>query len=209
MRVISRPLGPNHSPPTFVPTKQGTKTLIISSQFSMPSKSVPNSRFSTKDEDMMMDGRYGRGFENRIGSRPPSCEHKCYGCSPCEATQVPTTSHVGIQYTNYEPEGRRVAVKYHTDEWPTNGAKLAFERSIFNKTNTRTEAEIVMFDNNVVVYKLIQDLHFFVTGGDYENELALAMVLQRFSEADALLLREALENLDTVFLCLDEIVDAG
>ncbi|KAI3806821.1 hypothetical protein L1987_22736 [Smallanthus sonchifolius] len=107
MGVISRPLGPNHSPPTFVPTKQGTKTQIISSQFSMPSKSVPNSRFSTKDEDMMKSEveRYGRGIENRIGSRPPSCEHKCYGCSPCEATQVPTTSHVGIQYTNYEPEG--------------------------------------------------------------------------------------------------------
>lgn len=51
------------------------------------------------------DERYGRGIENRIGSRPPSCDHKCYGCSPCEATQVPTNSHVGIQYTNYEPEG--------------------------------------------------------------------------------------------------------
>ncbi|KAM4099892.1 hypothetical protein ACB094_05G027100 [Castanea mollissima] len=43
-----------------------------------------------------------------IGSAPPSCEHKCYGCIPCEAIQVPTTfrhSHVGIQYANYEPEG--------------------------------------------------------------------------------------------------------
>ncbi|XP_011072539.1 EPIDERMAL PATTERNING FACTOR-like protein 3 [Sesamum indicum] len=40
------------------------------------------------------------------GSRPPSCEHKCYGCMPCEAIQVPTTSSsVGVQYTNYEPEG--------------------------------------------------------------------------------------------------------
>ena len=46
---------------------------------------------------------------NKIGSSPPSCEHKCYGCEPCEATQVPTTtsshSHLDIQYTNYEPEG--------------------------------------------------------------------------------------------------------
>ncbi|KAJ0603436.1 putative Longin-like domain superfamily, AP complex, mu/sigma subunit, coatomer subunit zeta protein [Helianthus annuus] len=117
-----------------------------------------------------------------------------------------------------DSEGRRVAVKYYTDEWPTNGAKLAFERSVFtktHKTNARTEAEIVMFENNVVVYKFIQDLHFFVTGGDYENELALAAVLQGFSDAVTLLLRgnvdqrEALENLDTIFLCLDEIVDAG
>ncbi|KAI3463258.1 hypothetical protein Pfo_019921 [Paulownia fortunei] len=43
---------------------------------------------------------------NKIGSSPPSCEHKCYGCMPCEAIQVPTTtSLVGVQYTNYEPEG--------------------------------------------------------------------------------------------------------
>ncbi|OMO70738.1 hypothetical protein CCACVL1_18679 [Corchorus capsularis] len=43
-----------------------------------------------------------------IGSTPPSCEHKCYGCSPCEAIQVPAItskrSHLGLQYANYEPE---------------------------------------------------------------------------------------------------------
>ncbi|KVH97921.1 AP complex, mu/sigma subunit [Cynara cardunculus var. scolymus] len=149
-----------------------------------------------------------------------------------------------------DSEGRRMAVKYYTDEWTTNGAKLAFEKSIFSKTqktNARTEAEIVMFENNVVVYKFIQDLHFFVTGGDDENELALATVLQGFFDAVTLLLRlmnnfcivseldvpdiqylpcncptfsssgfrgnvdqrEALQNLDMMFLCLDEIVDGG
>lgn len=45
---------------------------------------------------------------SKIGSSPPSCEHKCYGCVPCEAIQVPSTStrrsHLGIQYANYEPE---------------------------------------------------------------------------------------------------------
>ncbi|KAL7616322.1 hypothetical protein Lser_V15G01439 [Lactuca serriola] len=117
-----------------------------------------------------------------------------------------------------DSEGRRVAVKYYTDEWETNSEKLAFERSIFSKTqktNARTEPEILMFENNVVVYKFIQDLQFYVTGGDDENELALATVLQGFSEAVILLLRgnidqrEAFENLDMMFLCLDEIVDGG
>ncbi|KAL9304351.1 hypothetical protein ACSQ67_021614 [Phaseolus vulgaris] len=45
---------------------------------------------------------------SKIGSSPPSCENKCYGCVPCEAIQVPSTStrrsHLGIQYANYEPE---------------------------------------------------------------------------------------------------------
>ncbi|KAG5572830.1 hypothetical protein H5410_062596 [Solanum commersonii] len=72
-----------------------------------------------------------------------------------------------------------------------------------------------MFDSNIVVYKFVQDLHFFVTGGDDENELILATVLQGFYDAVTLLLRsnveqrEALENLDLILLCLDEIVDGG
>ncbi|RAL42427.1 hypothetical protein DM860_017607 [Cuscuta australis] len=48
----------------------------------------------------------------RIGSFAPRCEHKCSGCKPCVAIQVPTTTaHLGggvgttVLYTNYEPEG--------------------------------------------------------------------------------------------------------
>lgn len=46
-----------------------------------------------------------------------------------------------------------------------------------------------MFENNIVLYKFVQDLHFFVTGGDYENELILATVLQAFFDSVGLLLR--------------------
>ncbi|KAM3747292.1 hypothetical protein ACB098_05G024100 [Castanea mollissima] len=49
-----------------------------------------------------------------------------------------------------------------------------------------------MFENNIVIYKFFQDLHFFVTGGDDENELILATVLQGFFDAVALLLRYCL-----------------
>ncbi|KAJ9537600.1 hypothetical protein OSB04_030333 [Centaurea solstitialis] len=117
-----------------------------------------------------------------------------------------------------DSEGRRIAVKYFSDEWPSNSAKLAFEKFVFTKTqktNARSEVEISLFENNVVVYRFMQDLHFFVTGGHDENELALATVLQGFFDAVTLLLRgnvdqrEALENLDLIFLCLDEIVDGG
>ncbi|KAK4259417.1 hypothetical protein QN277_005751 [Acacia crassicarpa] len=117
-----------------------------------------------------------------------------------------------------DSEGKRVAVKYYSDDWPTNSAKEAFEKAIFNKTqktNARTEAEITIFENHIVVYKFVQDLHFFVTGGEDENEIILATVLQGFFDAVGLLLRgrveksEALENLDLILLCIDEIVDGG
>lgn len=111
-----------------------------------------------------------------------------------------------------------MAVRYYSDDWPTNAAKLAFEKSVFTKTqktNARTEAEITMIDSYIVVYKFSQDLHFFATGGDNENELILATVLQGFFDSVSLILRNnvdkraALENLDLIFLCLDEIVDRG
>ncbi|KAG0465376.1 hypothetical protein HPP92_019540 [Vanilla planifolia] len=41
-----------------------------------------------------------------------------------------------------DSEGKRVTVKYYADDWPTNAAKLAFEKSVFTKTqkiNARTE----------------------------------------------------------------------
>ncbi|KAL4563812.1 hypothetical protein LXL04_027858 [Taraxacum kok-saghyz] len=41
---------------------------------------------------------------SRLGSRPPICEHKCRGCTPCSPIQVPT-AHLAPQYANYEPEG--------------------------------------------------------------------------------------------------------
>lgn len=55
-------------------------------------------------------------------------------------------------------------------------------------------ADIVMFDGHIVIFKFIQDLHFFVTGGDDENELILASVLQGFFDAVGTILR-------STFLC--------
>ncbi|KAL0305538.1 UNVERIFIED_CONTAM: Coatomer subunit zeta-1 [Sesamum radiatum] len=96
-----------------------------------------------------------------------------------------------------DSEGKRVAVKYYSDDWPTNSAKEAFEKAIFTKTqktNARTEAEIAMFENNIIVYKFVQDLHFYVTGSEDESELILATVLQGFFDAVGILLRIILET---------------
>lgn len=116
-------------------------------------------------------------------------------------------------------EGKRVAVKYYSDDWPTLSSKLAHEKSIFTKTNRAnalTEAEIGLYDDGyVVVYKFINDLFFYVTGGEDENELILNAVLTAFFEVVNNLLRggvdkkTVLENLDLILLCLDEIVDGG
>lgn len=44
-----------------------------------------------------------------------------------------------------DSEGKRVSVKYYSDDWPTLSAKLAFEKSVFAKTqksNARTEGDM-------------------------------------------------------------------
>ncbi|CAH9113539.1 unnamed protein product [Cuscuta europaea] len=128
--------------------------------------------------------------------------------------RFPTVKNVLV----LDSEGKRVAVKYYSDDWPTNAAKEAYEKAIFAKTqkiNARTEVEITMFEKHIVVFKFTQDLHFFVTGSEDENEVILSTVLQGFFDAVGVLLRgnversEALENLDLILLCLDEIVDGG
>jgi hypothetical protein len=50
-------------------------------------------------------------------------------------------------------------------------------------------AEIIMFDDVVVVYKFLGDLMFYVTGDQDENEVVLYTVLQAFYESINLLLR--------------------
>ncbi|EYU21359.1 hypothetical protein MIMGU_mgv11b022370mg, partial [Erythranthe guttata] len=53
-----------------------------------------------------------------------------------------------------DSECERDAVKYYSDEWPTNNAKLAFEKSVcFHGKCKRLMLE----------QKFVQDLHFFVT----------------------------------------------
>ncbi|XAR67146.1 hypothetical protein NMG60_11013595 [Bertholletia excelsa] len=43
---------------------------------------------------------------SKLGSRPPNCEHKCGGCKPCKAIQVPRDNdQFRPQCANYEPEG--------------------------------------------------------------------------------------------------------
>jgi hypothetical protein len=50
-------------------------------------------------------------------------------------------------------------------------------------------AEIIMFDDHLVVFKTLGDLTFYVTGSQDDNELILYTVLQAFYESVSFLLR--------------------
>ena len=97
-------------------------------------------------------------------------------------------------------------------------AQADLETSLFTKTsrtNARGEAEILMMDDGLVVYRFIGDLMFYVVGDVDENEILLSDVLTGFCDSITLLLRNAvekktvLENLDLVLLAMDEITEGG
>ncbi|KAK6911917.1 hypothetical protein RJ641_024010 [Dillenia turbinata] len=100
--ATSRPLA--YDAPTLHPTDKTKIPMSSSSQHALISPNEAHKNMSGADEKVNEEA-FHKGV-SKIGSRPPSCDHKCYGCTPCEAIQVPTiTSHLGVLYTNYEPEG--------------------------------------------------------------------------------------------------------
>ncbi|CAM8890768.1 unnamed protein product [Rhodiola kirilowii] len=85
-----------------------------------------------------------------------------------------------------DSKGGRVAVKYYTDEWPTVSKQKQFEKAVFKKARKEKSILIEGEDNtialgdNISVYTFSNDLHFFVTGSEDENDLILSEVLNGF-----------------------------
>merc|ERR1711934_893212 len=146
------------------------------------------------------------GSQNKAGARMP--ESKAKPCMPMVKAMIMLDS-----------EGKRITVKYYTKEWASSVKEQSnFERSLFVKTartNARGEAEIIMFDNFVVVYKFVSDVYYYVVAEVEENEIVMAQVLQALCESTNILLRNSadkktvLENLDLVLIAMDEIIDGG
>ncbi|CAM8887702.1 hypothetical protein QQ045_026349 [Rhodiola kirilowii] len=125
-----------------------------------------------------------------------------------------------------DSKGGRVAVKYYTDEWPTVSKQKQFEKAVFKKARKEKSILIEGEDNtialgdNISVYTFSNDLHFFVTGSEDENDLILSEVLNGFFDAIDELSGQyvymhfvdkkfILQHLQTVLLILDGLVDRG
>ncbi|KAG0147541.1 hypothetical protein CROQUDRAFT_670436 [Cronartium quercuum f. sp. fusiforme G11] len=90
----------------------------------------------------------------------------------------------------------------------------AFEQTVWEKTKKST-GDILIIQNQLVLYRSIIDMTIYVVAQESENELMLHTFLNSFCDAISILLRNqvekrsVLENLDLVSLCLDEMVDDG
>ncbi|XP_042332756.1 coatomer subunit zeta-2 [Sceloporus undulatus] len=110
--------------------------------------------------------------------------------------------------------GQRLLAKYYDDTFPSTKEQKRFERNVFKKTH-KTDSEIAFLEGLTIVYKNSIDLFFYVVGSPHENELMLTSVLSCLFESLSHMLRKnvekraLLENMDGVFLVVDEIVDGG
>ncbi|XP_035595055.1 coatomer subunit zeta-1-like isoform X3 [Oncorhynchus keta] len=104
--------------------------------------------------------------------------------------------------------------KYYDGTYPSVKEQKAFEKNIFSKTH-RTDSEIALLEGLTVVYKSNIDLFFYVIGSSHENELMLMAVLNCLFDSLSQMLRKnverraLLENMEGLFLAVDEIVDGG
>merc|ERR1719328_96072 len=85
-------------------------------------------------------------------------------------------------------DGNRILARYYDNTFSTVKEQKAFEKNLFNKTH-RANAEIIMLDGMICVYKSNVDLFFYVVGSAHENELILHSVLNCFYDAISHLLK--------------------
>ncbi|XP_075879775.1 coatomer subunit zeta-2 isoform X2 [Nelusetta ayraudi] len=112
-------------------------------------------------------------------------------------------------------DGNRLLSKYYDpDIFPYMKDQKNFEHNVFNKTH-KADNEIAFLDGMTIVYKSSIDLFIYVVGSAQENELMLMSVLSCLFESLSLILRKnverrcLLDNMDGVFLIVDEIIDGG
>ncbi|KAH8602522.1 coatomer zeta subunit [Bisporella sp. PMI_857] len=123
-------------------------------------------------------------------------------------------------------DGSRVFAKYYKEPHHAPGTKdtpgpysdlksqKAFEKGLLEKTAKQT-ADIILYDNRIVLYKSESDVMIYVVGGLEENEIMLYNVILSIRDSLHLLFEQSVdkrtmhENYDLLSLAIDEIVDDG
>lgn len=100
--------------------------------------------------------------------------------------------------------------------YPTLKSQHAFESSLFQKTyQTNKNGNIILLDNHIVVFKVVNDIMISIVGQLKENEIMLYQVLQGLHDALNIVLnleidkKSIQENFDFVSLAIDECIDNG
>jgi len=121
-------------------------------------------------------------------------------------------------------EGKRIAAKYYTSAYSRNIEKcLLYEKKLYGKTGhqntggslvTSVKIDTVLIDGILAVYTSLGDATLYVLVNEMENELIGLSVLNAIFDTlcrilSSLSKRAILDQLDLVFITIDEAVDDG
>ena len=105
-----------------------------------------------------------------------------------DTAEIPSVAAVVI----LDGDGKRIVTHYYRSHFSTVSEEMAFEKKLFDKTartNAKNEAEIIILDGLVTVYRNSCDIWLYIVGTQTENELILVNVLSALHEALSTLLR--------------------
>ncbi|CAI5755596.1 unnamed protein product [Candida verbasci] len=123
-------------------------------------------------------------------------------------------------------EGKRLFAKYYkptlpetnntfsSSQFDTKEKQLKFESTLFSKIN-KINQDILIFENNLICYKQVNDIIIIFISPLSENESLVYSTLSNFNEALLILFDNSIDKLtllekyDLLCLCLDEIIDDG
>ncbi|SCU78141.1 LAME_0A03444g1_1 [Lachancea meyersii CBS 8951] len=121
-------------------------------------------------------------------------------------------------------EGKRIYAKYyngpHDEEQASQQGKssskeqMDFESRLFKKTH-KQNADILLFEDSLVLYKEYVDVSLYLVGSAEENELVLQQALAAVRDSLELVLatgidkKNILEHYDMAALVIDETIDDG
>lgn len=113
-----------------------------------------------------------------------------------------------------DSSGNRIFAKYCKTPYSTLKEQRNFEKGLWEKTK-KTNHEVILYENYMVVYKTSIDIMMYIIGGQDENELMLHEVLVTLKETLEILFKmlidkhALLENYDLLSLAVNEICDNG
>ncbi|CAK9294441.1 unnamed protein product [Gordionus sp. m RMFG-2023] len=133
---------------------------------------------------------------------------------PSEETFLPPSLYVIKAILILDNDGNRLISKYYDNTFNGIKEQKAFEKNLFTKTY-RANSEIMMLDGLTCLYKSNVDIYFYIIGSQNENPIMLLNILNTLYDTVNIILRKNIEkkyfmeNLDLMFLAIDEICDRG
>ena len=124
----------------------------------------------------------------------------------------PTDNDNHNQNNNNNSSNQPKTAKPSTSSKSTS--QLKFEKSLFSKIN-KVHQDILLYDNNLIVYKQTNDTSIILVSPINENECLMYSTLTNLVESLSILLNNTIdkativENYDLVVLAIDETIDDG